>query len=336
MSIEASLPLARSPAPSFLPPVRGAVTALVAEQPIPTRRASASPLLAHIARFADGSPLPAADVEAMLQLATHQESLLLERKRATAGEALRQSPWPAIADAEPGDEHAQQVMQEVRRALHELIPQHLLQDAEQRAGGSHSDFFKEIAALISRLDGDWISRYSEMLAGYVEFYRELTDALKDLGKKLPPPDKDGNIEFDPTDLHTAFDALKEKWSKQGFGPVYENQADAQAFLDELGIEGLKIIATDPGPGWQVSIDPDLITDLGSVFPDSAGKVSASALNEMMTQKEIMMERFNFINRALPEKYQRQLQNWDMLVKVLSSTIDAVTEGDRAVIQAMAG
>ena len=97
-----------------------------------------------------------------------------------------------------------------------------------------------------------------------------------------------------------------------------------------------MIALPNGGGWQLSIDPDLINSLQNVFPANVGPISASALNELMAQKEIMMERFNFINRALPEKYQRKLQMWDSLVKILSSTIDAVTEADRAFIQALAG
>lgn len=348
MSIEASLPLARTPAPSFPPPERGAVTATIAEQPVLSRRTPASPLLAHIARFADGSPMPATDVEGMLQLATHQEALFLEKQRAMAGEALRHSPWPALADADPDDQRAQQVMQEARRAMQDLVPQNLLQDAEQRAGGSHRDLFEEIAALIGRLDAEWIRKYSEILGGYVEFYRELTDALKDLKDYLGTPDSSGNSNVNFQKLVEALEALKAKWASKGFGPVFDTREKADRFLKELGIEDLVLIQVDGG--WQIGIDSAVIDSLISVFPlgpweiilkppyqqRKPYKLSSVALAEMMTQKEIMMERFHVINRALPEKYQRQLQSWDMLVKVLSSTIDAVTEADRAVVQAMAG
>ncbi|MDR6092755.1 IpaD/SipD/SspD family type III secretion system needle tip protein [Stenotrophomonas sp. SORGH_AS_0321] len=336
MSIEPSLPLTRSTMPLPIRPERGAMAATVAEQPVPTRRIPTSPLLAHIAHFADGSPLPAADVEAMFQLAIHQEPLFLDKKQALISDALRHSPWPALADAEPDDEQAQQVMHQARRDLQALIPQQQARAAEQRTGGSHSDFFKEIADMIARLETGWIKKYSGLLAGYVAFYKELTNILAAIKDQLGKPDKDGMVAVDFTALRAQLDDLRTKWGSQGFGEVFGTEAAARQYLAELGIEGLTVVERKPDGGWQVSIDPDLINSLQHVFPADVGPISASALNELMAQKEVMMERFNFINRAIPEKYQRQLQMWDSLVKILSSSIDTITEADRASIQALAG
>lgn len=338
MTIESSLPLARSPSPLPPPtrPEQGDVVATLAERPVPTRRSPASPLLAHLARFSEGSPLPAEDTEAMLQLATHQEALFLARKQAEIVDVLSHSPWAAFADAEPDNAQAKLTMQEARRALQERVPQQLLQDAEQRAGGSHADFFKEISGLIGRLDKEWIGKYSGLLAGYVGFYRELTNALALIKDQLGKPDKDGMVEVDFTALRSKLDDLKAKWAGQGFGEVFGTEAAARRYLAEVGIEGLTVVERKPGGGWQISIDPDLINSLQRVFPSTVGGISASALNEMMAQKEIMLERFSFITRAIPEKYQRQLQMWDTLVKILSSTIDSTTQADQGVIAAMAG
>lgn len=298
-------------------------------------RVRSSPLLAFLDTHAHSS-LPAAKVESMLQLAIRQEALFLVKKREQTLDALCHSPWPSIADADSGDAQAQSIVQQAREILAGLLSVDEIESAEQRAGGSHSDFFKEIADLIGRLDSEWISKYSSLLAGYVGFYKELTDILADLKANLGTPDKDGNVNVNFTALRARLDKLKADWKNKGFGEVFGTEAAAKQFLAELGIEGLTVVGVKPGGGWQISIDTGLIDSLTHVFPSDVGPISASALNEMMAQKEVMMERFNFINRALPEKYQRQLQMWDSLVKILSSTITAVTDADQAFIRAMAG
>ncbi|WP_349985371.1 IpaD/SipD/SspD family type III secretion system needle tip protein [Stenotrophomonas sp. WHRI 8082] len=282
------------------------------------------------------SSLLSDDVASMLQLSIHQAVLSLDKEREATFDALRHSPWLSIADADSGDAQAQNVMQQAREILAGLLSVDEIESAEQRAGGSHSDFFKEIADLIGRLDSEWISKYSSLLAGYVGFYKELTDILADLKANLGTPDKDGNVNVNFTALRLKLTNLKAAWANKGFGEVFGTEAAAKQFLAELGIDGLTVVEVKPGGGWQISIDTGLIDSLTHVFPSDVGPISASALNEMMAQKEVMMERFNFINRALPEKYQRQLQMWDSLVKILSSTITAVTDADQAFIRAMAG
>lgn len=308
----------------------------VAEPPVPTPRSLTSPLLAHVDRFAKGSPLPAEDIEALLQLATHQENLLMARKQAEMVDALRYSPWPALADATPDNTRATQVMQDARRDLQEVVPKQLLEDVEELADGSHSDFFKKIGELIDWLDKEWVARYNGLLAGYVGFYKELTNILAAIKDQLKQPDKDNMVHVDFTDMRGELDKLRERWAKQGFGKVFDSEEVARMFLKEVGIEGLKVIQRRPGGGWQISIDPDLINSLQDVFPAKEGPLSASALNEMMAQKEIMLERLSFITRAIPEKTQQKLQVYDMLVKILSSTIDSTSQTDQGIIAAIAG
>lgn len=335
MKIDSVLPCAAVAMPIPLPPGRDESMDAAGAFIAPSRQIRPCPLQTCFGTLTHSS-LSSDDVDAMLQLAIHQAALSLDKKREETFDALRLSRWPAIADADPGNAQAQQVIQEAREHLAGRLSADELEGAEQRADGSHSDFFDEIADLIARLDSEWISKYSDLLAGYVEFYKKLTDILADIKGQLGKPDKDGNVHVDFTALRQKLDALMADWKNKGFGEVFATEAAAKQFLAELGIEGLTVVEVMPGGGWQISIAEDLITSLKNVFPEKAGSISASALNEMMAQKEVMMERFNFINRALPEKYQRQLQMWDSLVKILSSTIDAVTDADRAFIQAMAG
>lgn len=293
-----------------------------------------SPLVRYLSAHGQASSLPADEVTALMALANRQEVLFLAGKRELIIDVLRHSPWPLVADEDPDNDQARQIMQDARQRLTALLPAEVL-EAATPAAGSHSEFFDAIAELIGNLDGELKSRYSDLLNDYVKFYKELTDILADLKAQLGKPDKDGMVEVDFTALRAKFDALRDKWAQQGFGAVFDSEAKARELLAELGIEGLTVIELPDGGGWQLSIDPDLINSLQHVFPYEVGPISATALNEMMAQKEIMMERFNFINRALPEKYQRRLQMWDSLVKLLSSAIDAVAEADRSFLSALA-
>ena len=335
MRTEPAFTTAVIPMPPSVRAETGAPVESAAEQAVGSQRNPASPLLAYIAASVNGGSRTPAEEDALLQLAERQEALLLERKRDSVIDALRHSPWFARADADPDDAQSQWIVQEARLQLKALLPADLLAPIEQRTTGSHREFFDEISKVIGHLDDELKSQYSDLLAGYVRFYRELTGILADLKDQLGKPDSDGMIEVNFKGLLLKLEKLKETWVSKGFGAVFESKADAEKLLAELGIEGLKVVQLPDG-SWQVGIDTGLIDSLRNVFQPAEGSISATALNELLQQKETMMESFNFINRALPEKYQRRLQMWDALVKLLSSTIDAITDADSKVIAAMAG
>lgn len=336
MRTEPTFTTAVIPMPPSVRAERGTLVDGTAEHAVSPRRNPASPLLAYLATSAQDSGRTPADEDALLLLATRQEALFQDRKRELVIDALRHSPWSALADADPDDAQAQRTVQEARQLLKALLPADVRALAEQGADGSHREFFEAISEVIGRLDGELKSRYSDLLAGYVKFYKELTNILADIKDQLGKPDSDGMVNVDFTKLREKLTRLKDTWAVKGFGAVFSSRAEAEKLLAELGIEGLAVVRLPDGGGWQVGIDTDLIDSLQHVFPLNKGPISTSALNELLQQKETMMERFNFINRALPEKYQRRLQMWDALVKLLSSTIDTVTEADRSVIAAWAG
>ncbi len=224
-------------------------------------------------------------------------------------------------------------------ALARQLASGLLGPAQMRsalaAGESHQDFFDEISRLIGRLDVEWISKYSGVLAGYAAFFEKLAKAMHLFTDAIKGPDKDGKIEVDFYKLRKELLALKRQITNAGFGPVFATEAEALAFLAELDVQGL-VVTKRPDGTYQVGVDPALLQSLIDVFPRKTAYLSPEQMSALNANRETWLERFNHINRALPEKYQRQLQMWDMLVKILSSTIDSVTEADRAFVQALSG
>lgn len=197
---------------------------------------------------------------------------------------------------------------------------------------SHYEFFNRVLALLTRLDGEWLSRYSDILGNYVDFFDKLTSAMALLKDAVTGHDDKGNlrVNFDNV-IGKLNELLDDVENGAGLGGGFATRAEAEAFLKELGVNGLVVKADSQG-GFELAVDPQMITDLIAVFPSGSSDMNPARYNAIITAKDSQMERFNHVNRVLPDKYQRQLQMWDTLVKALSGTIDSVTQADRLFAQ----
>jgi len=211
------------------------------------------------------------------------------------------------------------------------------EDADDAAiDESHQAFFARIAELLARLDSEWIKKYSGFMADYVALFAKIGEAMNLLSQGLGAPDKDGNVTVDFGKLYDELEKIALELEAAGFGPEFDTREAAQAFLDELGLPDMKLVAL-PNGKFQIGVDPYLVRTLKDLFSGMNGtKLSAAQLQQLMSAKDTLLERFNHLNRTVPEKYQRQLQMWDQLTKILSSSIDSITEADRAFIQALIG
>jgi len=211
------------------------------------------------------------------------------------------------------------------------------EDADDAAiDESHQAFFARIAELLARLDSEWIKKYSGFMADYVALFAKIGEAMNLLSQGLGAPDKDGNVTVDFGKLYDELEKIALELEAAGFGPEFDTREAAQAFLDELGLPDMKLVAL-PNGKFQIGVDPYLVRTLKDLFRGMNGtKLSAAQLQQLMSAKDTLLERFNHLNRTVPEKYQRQLQMWDQLTKILSSSIDSITEADRAFIQALIG
>lgn len=205
---------------------------------------------------------------------------------------------------------------------------------QQTAGWQH-DLFDDIFKLIQRLDAEWLTRFSDILSNYVSFFQTLTNAMSGLKDAIKGPGKDGALLVDFGDVVRELQALRNNPSELNLGGNFDHHADAEAFLKELGLDGINIVMGSGGT-WHLAMDPASIDRLIGTFPIKNGggnlSLNPSAYAAIISAKDSLMERFNHINRVLPDKYQRQLQTWDTLVKTLSGTIDAMAEATRLIMQ----
>lgn len=200
---------------------------------------------------------------------------------------------------------------------------------------SSSDFLDDIFALMQRLDKEWLSRFSSILENYVGFFNALTDVMAKLSDAIKDVDDNGNLFVDLNPIVEDLNALIDKANTGGgLGGDFSTQAEAQAFLDELGLSDLKVKQKSDGT-WELAIDTGVLAQIRELFVDKPWPMSPAAHAAMISAKDSLMERFNHINRVLPDKYQRQLQMWDTLVKTLSGTIDSMAEANKVIMQNVA-
>lgn len=227
--------------------------------------------------------------------------------------------------ASGGDEWTGPTINAFSGAINELV------NASQ--SDSSQDFFEDIFALLDRLDKEWLSRFGDILSNYVGFFNKLTDAMALLSKAIVDHDDKGNLNVNFDDLRNALEGLiSEVENGPGLGGDFRTRAEAEEFLKDLGLEGLVVKPTFGG-GFELAVDPKMIRDLSTLFEEEGEQpMNPAAHAAIISAKDSLMERFNHINRVLPDKYQRQLQVWDTLVKALSGTIDSMAEANRLIAQ----
>ena len=311
--------------------------------PVRRSQAAGSAILQHLRQRALGTlPAAAADQHALYLQALRKDELQMANQQASVLQALLGSPVPHAAD--DGDADAARIVSQVRGLVSDLLTDTLQDDAA--VGESNRDFFERIAALLGRLDTEWVQKFSDALAGYVEIFAKLNEVMLLLSRgALGKPDSDGNIPVRFEDLRQELTTLRNELLKKGLGPEFADDLQASAFLEQLGnLNGLRVMRfarDDPdNPGekiiyYQVGVDPNLVTSLITLF-SVTGPLSPTQLSTLLSNKDSAMEAFNQLNRALPEKLQQLMRLWDTLQKVLSSSIETMNEGNMASIRNIGG
>lgn len=204
---------------------------------------------------------------------------------------------------------------------------------------SSNDFLDDIFALMERLDKEWLTRFSDILGNYVAFFNKLTEIMAKMAHIIQEVNGAGNFHVWTHPVHTALAELKKEVENGlGLGGDFATEGEAKAFLEELGLEDLTYRQKADGT-YELVIDTRVIDTLHDLIPQSPDDnwfvMSPAAHAALLSAKDSLMERFNHINRVLPDKYQRQLQMWDTLVKTLSGTIDSMADTNKLIMQNMA-
>lgn len=247
---------------------------------------------------------------------------------------------------------------DLHRGLAFLIPQILLEDedgvglpgfqspmanpADLDVGGliwnSHAEFFAHVSALLEVLKTEWLSKYQEALSKFLEFFKEFTDILEQF-KPVASGDK-GSVAVDFNTLHGP---LKELAAKYGLDAnafaSFDSESAAIAFRDSLNLPGLKVTGPGEGGMYHVKMDVSAVDQLvksmesdGGHVPPRGHVMDSAAYNAWVTQKDSNVEQIKYVSKILGEKLNEMTQKYDNIVKILSSTIDRMTEANKSYVQ----
>jgi len=212
-------------------------------------------------------------------------------------------------------------------------------DASGLVWNSHADFFAQISALLEVLKTEWLSKYQDALAKFLEFYKEFSDIMEDLR-----PEADGDKGDVKINFREVYLKLKTLMADYGLDKnalaSFTSEAAAKAFKDSLGLPGLNV----SGPGtdglYRVKMDLSAVQDimtsmenpnLPGFTPPSSVKMDSAQYNAWISSKDSNMEQIKHISKVLGEKLNEMTQKYDNIVKILSSSIDKMSEANNAYV-----
>lgn len=252
-----------------------------------------------------------------------------------------------LGDAIAGAGHGQA---ELLRALQFLMPSIGLEDeddvttpgftppmknpAELDAGSliwdSHADFYAQISALLGVLQTEWLSKYQESMNVFLKFYQKFSDIMEKI--KFEASGDKGDVTADLGPVRADLIALMQEFvSFQNSMASFPSLGAAEAFRDSLGLPGLEIYEQSNGT-YHVIMDVTAVEGLvASMPPDGRFTWDSARYNSWISAKDSNMEQIKHMSKVLGEKLSEMTQKYDNIVKILSSTIDKITEADMSFV-----
>lgn len=197
-------------------------------------------------------------------------------------------------------------------------------DATGLVWGSHSDFIDQVSALLGVLKTEWLSKYQDALATYVEFYTKFSDIME---KIVPVGTGDKGDVF--INFSSAYRELQKLMDEYGLTEnalaSFGSEAEAKAFVESLGLPGMTVVPGTNG-SFHVMMDLSAVKDLRNSMGGGGGVTWDSArYNAWVSSKDSNLEQIKYVSRVLGEKLSEMTQKFDNIVKILSSTIDKFKE-----------
>jgi len=203
---------------------------------------------------------------------------------------------------------------------------------------SHGEFFAQIGELLGVLKNEWLSKYQDALAKFLDFYKEFSDIMEQLKVKADGDKGDVLIGFGI--VRKALDDLMKKYGlPENALASFSSKAAAQSFKDSLGLPGLAVHEADDG-SFKVMMDLSAVEQLHDSMPsnpwpgigDDWSIVWDSArYNAWVSSKDSNMEQIKHVSKVLGEKLNEMTQKYDNIVKILSSSIDKMSEANKAYV-----
>jgi len=201
---------------------------------------------------------------------------------------------------------------------------------------SHADFFAQISALLEVLKTEWLSKYQDSLAKFLEFYQEFSDIMEQI-KPEASGDK-GDVVIDFNKIAHALKDLMQKYGQDANALAsFPTRAAAEAFVKSMGIP---LTITESADGtFHVKMDMKAVSDLVGQMPHLPNNPSFSypvkwdsaKYNAWVNAKDSNMEQIKHVSKVLGEKLNEMTQKFDNIVKILSSSIEKMSEANNAYV-----
>ncbi|OEZ01888.1 MULTISPECIES: IpaD/SipD/SspD family type III secretion system needle tip protein [Stenotrophomonas] len=204
---------------------------------------------------------------------------------------------------------------------------------------SHADFFEQISALLGVLQTEWLSKYQDALAKFLEFYQKFSDIME---KIYPAADGDkGDVHIKFEQVHGELKRLAQEYGLDANSLAdFPSEDAANAFKESLGLPGLTVTGPDADGRWHVKMDLSAVEDITKSMeigwlpgrPSPFGVTMDSAMyNAWVSAKDSNMEQIKHVSKVLGEKLNEMTQKYDNIVKILSSSIDKMSEANNSYV-----
>lgn len=194
---------------------------------------------------------------------------------------------------------------------------------------SHADFFAQISALLEVLKTEWLSKYQDVLSNFLEFYRELSDILEQI--KFEASGDKGDVTSDFTKVKAALDKLYTDYAVlTGALASFSSYEAADAFRKSLGLPGMSVVRGSDGT-YKLMMDLEPIRGLLNDMPDGKVKWDSARYNSWISAKDSNLEQIKHVSKVLGEKLNEMTQKYDNIVKILSSSIEKMSEANNAYV-----
>jgi len=194
---------------------------------------------------------------------------------------------------------------------------------------SHADFFAQISALLEVLKTEWLSKYQSSLSIFLEFYEKFSNIMEKI--KFEASGDKGDVTGNMRQLRLDLEALVTEYA--GFGKSmasFPSKEAAEAFRDSLNLPGLKVEPKGDGT-FHVLLDTSSVKQISDSMPTSQFTWDSAFYNSWLSAKDSNMEQIKHMSKMLGEKLNEMTQKFDNIVKILSSSIEKMSEANNAYV-----
>jgi type III secretion system IpaD/SipD/SspD family effector len=201
---------------------------------------------------------------------------------------------------------------------------------------SHVDFFNTIAAGMDRLQKGWVDPNQQALQKFLGFFQEFSKIMVGL-KDAITAGKDGKVKVDFASLRTQLTQMLGRYDTNAMGE-FASRATAEQFLSDAGLSAADFPITALGNGkFGIGMPESVVQTVIDSMPDLLGipqEWDSARYNAWLSGKDSQVERLQHSSQVLAERFSRVNDILNNLIKVLSATIDSITEADKGFAQSL--